>query len=309
MDLVGGQVGRRVRCEQLIVVGLAIRQGGDTRWLLVRIPDVRLHPRDQAFIRRPEITEQDLACRIPVGIRLLGRDCSGLDEGAELAVYVAPDRRIVTVAEGRPGDDSAGLLQHPFVGESRRPDAVLRIFLRAVDELIQGARHSREPFDVRIHVGRLVDTVKVPHERREHRLRPEEMGKDVIAAAVGLAGRRILVLVFPDVVGHLCVGRQGRIIEIAFHGFNRLAPPFEALVFGVLGHVIDFIVALLAAEHREPERAHQKLLLEPRLEPFIEPLGFCLCRLGGHCCRRFGRRGLGLRGRLAAGRHAHQYRE
>ena len=71
--------------------------------------------------------------------------------------------------------------------------------------LAAAARGFAKALDVRVHVAGLVDAVEVTHERRDESLWPEKLRELVLIAAERTVGQRVLVLVFPDVVGNLRV--------------------------------------------------------------------------------------------------------
>jgi hypothetical protein len=98
--------------------------------------------------------------------------------------------------------------------------------------------------------------------------------KDVAAPAKGDRRLGAILLIDPEVVRQLPLGRQQRSVEVPLELRARGPAPGEPLVLSGLGVEIDAVVIVLAPEQRLLDRAEVELLLEARVDPGVEPRRF-----------------------------------
>ena len=305
VDLVGGHAGRGIHLQLVGVVRRTVgMRGAHAAGIHRRLRQFLAGERDDPLVGRLDAVEQRLA--------RFGLECSGAF-GADLAVLrqcvrlglrIGPQRAVLAAVEGRAGDDLGRLVDHAFIGELRRTDALHGRRARAFQRLVEGGAELLQAGDVGQVILLVRDLVEINQEGRRETLHAAHLLERIAVADEGHAVAGVLDLLLPEVERQLRFRIQRFVFEAGFHLLHRGFLPGQLLAHAGFRHVVDLVVQLLAAEHGQLDRAELQLLFVFFLEPRIEARGLGLDLFGGGRSggRGRGRRGVG--GGFRAGSHA-----
>ncbi len=257
-----------------------------------------LAPCDHAVIGRLELLEQRLARFLLQRRGTGGIDLAGLHQPVGLGLGVGPDRRILAGRERRAGDDLLRLVDDALVGELRRADALGGRRTCTLQQLVERTLGRLQAGDVGGVVGFFLDLVEADQEGRPEALRAIHLVERVAILQERQAVTRVLVLQLPQVVGELGLVVELGVVEGLLHFLDAGLLPRDLVAGGLLGHVVDLVIQVLAPLEGQLDRTELQLLLVLLFEPLVQPLALGGDIGGGR--RRGGRIGGGAGGRGVA---------
>ena len=262
MDLLSGHRGGGVTRKQVVVVADTLRQSPDSI-VGARAALGAFRINDDALIRRPDGPAQR---PLRGGQQPRARRVVRRSQRAHLGFDVRPQRAVRAVAEGRTGDDIAGVGGDIGEHELRRQDATALRLVRPGDRLVDPFRDALEARDVGLGVRHTLHPMGVDEERRDPRLQTAHLVEEVAVVLPLGPCDRPLGVGDEDVVGEPPLRRQRAAIDVALElgelatGARETRGPFGFCDRRPL------VVAQPLTELRRELRARGDTLIERALE-------------------------------------------
>jgi len=273
VDLVSGHAGRRLSLEAEIVVICPIRLevGADGLRRVWRICHVFCRKGDDFLVGAQEVALQRLFGLCEEGAALDFVNAAGVNEQFDVGLDVGEEGAVFTLGERCAGDDLLRLVDHALIGEFRCVYAALGGLFRDCDRFAKCSGALTDSLDVGGHVFRCVYGVKADQEGRQEILETVHLVKYEAIIAIGSAFGGLVVLVFPEVVGHFVCWRERIVVKRGFHFLGCRFLPGQLFILTGEGQAVDLVVQVFAAQKRQADRAELQLFFVFHVEPGVQP--------------------------------------